>query len=106
MNWTQGTTYDQPIFQVQKSDGTPLDLSGLAGSAITLKTRPNAPVSLYGTLQGTVTILMPQTAGQFSYQFASGDVATAGNFLLVVSVLFGSAPANSTEIPFIVSQAN
>lgn len=104
MNWTQGSIYTSASFIAAGPTGAILNLTGLTGSNITLRMRPNAPVSKYATLAGTATITSA-TTGAFTYAFAAADVANAGSFLLVIDVAYSGVPVNSAEIPFIISQA-
>jgi hypothetical protein len=104
MNWTQGTTYTPASFTATGPNGAALNLTGLSGSNITLRMRPNAPVSKYGALAGAATITTA-VSGLFTYAFAASDVAVAGSFFLVIDVMYSGVPVNSAEIPFIISQA-
>jgi hypothetical protein len=105
IKWSQNSTHLQLPITLQTSSGIPLDLTGLLASAITLKLRPSGQSTTYTNLTGTPTILTPGT-GQISYKFSATDVATAGNYKLVVSVSFGVSDVwNSFEQDFYISQA-
>ena len=102
LKWAQGSTHTVQPFTLQTGAGTPLDLTGLTGSAITLKYSPISPIETYSALQGTATITSA-TQGQFNYLFATRDVAYSGNYQLVISVAFSSSDIwNSYPFTFIV----
>ena len=103
ITWTQGTTHIQLSLTCQRSLGSAISLVGNTG--ITLKMRANLAGSSYVTLSGTPTVT-DAANGEFSYKFAAGDVAVAGQYKLVISIGFSDGPINSFEQDFIISQAS
>ena len=104
IQWSQNSTHIQLPITLQTSAGTPVDLTGLSGSAVTIKVRPAEQVSAYILLQGTSTITNAGL-GQITYKFAASDVASAGKFKLVVTATFGSNDIwSSFEQDFIITQ--
>lgn len=104
ITWAQNNTYASLSLQVQTAQNTPLDLTGVANNAVSLRLRPNIPGGKYATLAGLATIVAPNTAGTISYQFAPTDVATPGLYKLVVVVQFGTRLWESGELDFQITQ--
>jgi hypothetical protein len=104
ISWSQNSTHIQLPVTLQTSAGTALDMTGLTGTAIAVKTRPAEQISAYTALSGVAT-MTNASLGQFTYKFAVADVAAAGNYKLVVSVTFGINDIwTSFEQDFVITQ--
>jgi hypothetical protein len=104
LSWPQGHTHSPLPITLATQAGTPLDLTGVSPTSITVKLRPNSPVSSYVPLVGTVAIPAP-TLGQITYTFAPADVALFGAYKLTVTVTYGANDeADFYEIDFLITQ--
>ena len=94
ITWPQNDTYTALSLTLQSSDGTPLNLTGLSASAITVSLRPVTPLGVSTPCTGTAAIITANS-GVITYTFGSADVATPGNYYLEISVAFtgGTWPA-------------
>lgn len=104
--WAQRNTHTPLSIQLTDSNGNALDLTSVSASSITVRFRPNLPVSNYAAGGGTVAIMSPATSGVIAYTLAPADVAVSGQFWLNIEVDFGASnTATGYETVFVVTPA-
>lgn len=100
INWTQFTTHIiQPI-------SVPIDLTGLADSAVTFRVRPQANGGgTFAPISGSVHITATGTSSTIQVTFAAADVALPNSLLYDVQVTFGDG-SKWTSYPQSLTIAN
>lgn len=93
--WPQGNTHTQFPVQLIGSDGTPVDLTGVPFASITVQKAISLSAGPqtypFTACAGTVTQFTDVTNGKFIYKFAAADVASPGNYQLVIVVDYGGS---------------
>ncbi|MGZ6362189.1 MAG: hypothetical protein ACXWP0_10970, partial [Ktedonobacterales bacterium] len=78
---------------VDSNSGAGVDLSGIAFNQISIAMAPVTSAGTVGsftTLTGAATAFTDVVNGKFTYKFSAADVATAGNYQLVIVVNYGA----------------
>src|ERR1017187_2701408 len=95
--WPKGQI-ELMTFPCMQDGGTPINLTGLVGSNITIILQPTAGGSdITGT--GTASIFSA-TQGIIQYLPSGRDVGTVANYSLRTQITFPSGPIISDAIPF------
>ncbi|MGZ6373433.1 MAG: hypothetical protein ACXWPI_01795 [Ktedonobacterales bacterium] len=93
--WPQGNTHTQMPIQVIGNDGTPVDLTGVPFTSITLQRAivisPGVQTYPFVACTGAVTAFTDVANGKFTYKFSTADVATPGNYQLIIVVDYGGS---------------
>lgn len=101
--WPQGNIHTQLPVQLVGSDGTPVDLTGVPFANITIQKAivlSSGPQTYsFAACAGSVTAFTNVTSGMFTYKFAAADVASPGNYKLIIVVDYGSGDLLKT-LPF------
>ena len=80
-----------------KDDGTALNLTGATLTSVLHNTVTGQDTAMTGAW-----VVTSATLGQAQYTWASGDVATAGNYVIVVIVTYAGGPMKVDPVPFLI----
>jgi hypothetical protein len=94
--WYQGMTAIPAVLTIKDDSGNPLVLTGATITSV-LRTANGVDQ----TMTGTWSIINPAT-GIAQYVWSSADVATPGNYNIIVTATFSTKPAVVDPIPFLL----